>query len=180
MIHNQCSYFELVSPEYLGHDIIWYMLPDQKVNANTMTSASFGKSIVKSDFILALIYKLQKKSHNFNNQSNTDSTKDISTNIQLVVVWIPGEGLSFHVNAMLIEHIDTITWDEEKLVKLCYRHRTPSKRALTIEDTWLLDDVSVLKTISRRNGEKYATEITISEGTKNEETIKPLFIPSNI
>jgi hypothetical protein len=63
IIHNQYLDFELVSPAYFGHNVIWLKSPDQKVDTDTMIRANFGKSITKKEFTSALIYKLQRKKY---------------------------------------------------------------------------------------------------------------------
>jgi hypothetical protein len=180
IVHNQCLDFELVSPEYLGYDVIWHILPDQKVNANTMTSAAFKRDISKLGFTTALLYKLCRRSHNSDDQSNADNTKDTSTNIQLLVIWRSVNRYEFRVNAILIKHESTITWDKEKLMKLCSMYRTLNKYDRIIEDTWLLDDEAVLMTILKWGAEKHTIEITISEATKKDDSIEPLWVPSNM
>jgi hypothetical protein len=78
LVHNQCSDLELVYPEYLSHNATWYIPPNQKVDANTMSSSSFRKDETEREFITILIYRLQKKKHL---ESDVDNTKDMSTNI---------------------------------------------------------------------------------------------------
>jgi hypothetical protein len=173
IIHNQCSDFELTSLECFSHNVIWHIPPDQKVDANTMTSGSFGVSAAV--FTSALIYKLQKKSHNSNNQSNADNTEDALTNIQLLVIW----GLNdrdFYLDTVLIKHSNTITWDKDKLWELYSTRRHPQTDELTFEDTWLLDDATVLMTVLTFEEENSVFKITISKGIRIDDSIELLCI----
>jgi hypothetical protein len=173
IIHNQCSQFELVSPVYFGHNAIWYIPPDQKVDTNAMTKASLGRDSVKKEFTSALMYKLQRKE---SLKSCVDNTEDTSTSIQLLVNWIVGDGYMPFVNAMLIKHNNAILWDGDKLRKLCVIYRLYSCR---IKDTWQLDNATILMitTLKRRRGRVF--EITISEGTVKDGSMEPICV-SNI
>jgi hypothetical protein len=179
IIHNQCSDFELISPVYFGHDVIWHILPDQKVDANTMTRASFRRNTAKSDSMIALIYKLQRKNHNPNNQSGANNTKNTSTNHQLLVIWGVDNSHKLCVNIMLIKHNNIITWDEDKLKELYSMHHALHEVYCVIEDTWLLDNEIVLMTASGWGIVNHAIEIIISKGTRKYNSMKPLYIPSN-
>jgi hypothetical protein len=83
LIHNQSSDFELISPVYFGHNVIWHVPPNQKVDVNTTTRANFGKESFKLESASALIYKLQrKKSLRLDDQSDLDN-KSADLEIQL-------------------------------------------------------------------------------------------------
>jgi hypothetical protein len=130
----------LVSPAYFGHNAIWIRSPDQKVDANAMARASFGKDTTKDEFSSALIYKLQKKKRlKYSDQSDADdkSKKDTSTSLQLLIIWRSNFGYKyeFFVRALLIKHSDTIIWDEDALKKLHSMH-------LALLDKGLLIDIS--------------------------------------
>jgi hypothetical protein len=168
IIHDQCSDFELVSPVYFGHNIIWRIPPDQKVDANTATSVSFGRDVTKDESAGALIYKLQRKSHKSNNQSGMDSTstEDTLTSLQLLVIWKSVNKCIFSARALLIKHSNVITWDKDTLKKLHSMHLALCKEDHIIEDTWLLDDATVLVTTLK--WKKDRDEITISKGTRKD------------
>jgi hypothetical protein len=206
IIHNRCSDFELVSPANFVHNTIWYIPPDQKVDANTMIKAIFGRNMFEIEFKIALIYNLQmKKRLESNDQSNADNafTENTSTSIQLLVMWGPSVKYKngFSVRALLIKHDDAIIWDEDKLKDLHSMHLaqlnkgihvdvsnefkdinffTSNGNPFAIEDTWMLDDATVLMTTLKWNGGSYTFEITISEGTRKHDSMEPLPIPSSI
>jgi hypothetical protein len=183
LVHNQCSYFELVSPVCFGHNAIWIRSPDQKVDANTMTDASFGIEIFKTEFASALVYKLQrKKQFKSNDQTSVDniSTEDSSTNLQLLVIWNANEEYRYCVRALLIKHSNTITWYEDTLEKLHSMHLSLCRSDDVIEDTWLLDDVTALTTTSKWEEESRTFEITLSEGTIKDDSREPLWVSSSM
>jgi hypothetical protein len=172
----------LVSPVYLGHHVIWIRSPDQKVDANAITKAILGRNIAKDDFTGALIYKVQRKHRKSNNQSGTSSklTEDASTGLQLLVIWRYNE-YRLYVRALLIKHSNAIAWNEDTLEKLYSMHLSLLRDKHNIKDTWLLDNETVLTTTSECKGFwNYATKITISEGTREDDFMKPLWIPSSI
>jgi hypothetical protein len=175
LVYNQCSDFELVSPAYFGSDIIWHIPPNQKVNANTMTRAGFGKNPVKREFTSVLIYRLQKK-ESF--KSNADST---STDHRLLVIWRSDDRYDFTVRVLLIKHRNTITLDKDKLKRLYYSSLAPLRDGCVIRNTWVLDDANVLMTTSKREKRIRTTEITISKGTKEDnDFMVPLRVSSNM
>jgi hypothetical protein len=160
------------------------------MDANTMTRASFGKSITNDDFVGVLIYKLQRKSGLESNVGNT-SKEESSTSVQLLVILERKSWCGFSVRALLIEHSNTIAWDEDKLRELySMRYALLNKCHLTenndvirkylIEDMWLLDDTTVLMTTSKQCRVNYVFEIAIYEGTKKDDTMEPLWIPLNM
>jgi hypothetical protein len=182
LVLNKCSYFELVSPTYFGHNAIWYIPPDQKVDTNAATKASFGRDVTKDEFINALIYKLQrKKCSESNDQSSADSafTEDTSANIQLLVIWSLNK-YEIYVRALLIKHNNTIIWNEDTLEKLQSMYLAPHRDNYDTKDTWLLDDATMLMTTLKWKKMRHTTEIIITEGIKEDDSMEPLWIPSSI
>jgi hypothetical protein len=194
----------LVSSVYFGHDVIWFIPPDQKVDTNNMTSAIFGQFTADHKFSSALIYKLQRKRHaKSNNQFNADNalTEVSSTNVQLLVIWkYDAWDNEFSVCALLIKHGSTIIWDAYKLEKLHSIHLALLNKDLfiiigdkygsdlliefkedpfAIEDTWLLNDATVLVT-SKWKKESRTFEIAISKGTRKDDIMEPLWASSTM
>jgi hypothetical protein len=183
LVHNQCSDLELVSPAYFGYNAIWHMPPDQKVDANTVARAGFGRDITKDEFASALIYKLQRrKCPESDDQSNADSTKDTSTSLQLLVIWKANDwhDNKFFIRVLLIKHSNATAWDEDTLEKLHSTYCALLKDDYNIKDIWMLDDATVLITTSNWKYVSCATKITISEGTREDDFMEPLCIPSSI
>jgi hypothetical protein len=182
LVHNRCSDFELISPVCFGHNATWHISPDQKVDTNAIIGASFGRSLFEIEFSSALIYKLQRKKRlESNGQSDVNSvfTEDTLTSVQLLVIWRINDDYDFCVRALLIKHSNTITWNENALEKLHSTHLFLCKAAGNIEDTWLLDDAAVLVTTSKwKVGRTF--EITISEGTRKDDTMEPLWVSLNM
>jgi hypothetical protein len=166
----------LVSPSYFGSDVIWHIPPGHNVDVNTVTRVCFRKNIFKQKFTTALLYKLQRKN---GLKSNVDNTKDTSTNIQLLVIWKFDGDYIFCVNLVLIKHSNTITLDENKLERLHSMHRALHNNDHAIEETWLLDDATVLMTTLKWGKVNHAIEITLSKGTRKYDSITPLCVPSN-
>jgi hypothetical protein len=144
-----------------------------------MTRVGFGEELFKPEFSSALLYKLQKKeSLEFNDQSNADSifAEDTSTNVQLLIIWRYNNECEVCVRSLLVKHSNIITWDEDTLDKLYSMYLFLCKDDNIIEDTWLLNDATVLITTSKWKGESREFEIIISEGTRKDGTMEPLWI----
>jgi hypothetical protein len=174
IIHNQCSDFELVSPEYFGSNIIWHIPPDQKVNANAVVRASFGKNVTKREFSSALIYKLQRKKRLGSDADNT------STSHQLLVIWRSDNRYGYFMRVLLVKHSNTITLDENTLKELDYPRFSLIRKSCNIKNTWALGDATVLMTTSKLEKQIRTIEITISEGTREDDTMRQLLITSNM
>jgi hypothetical protein len=124
------------------------MPPDQKVNVNTMTRASFGINAIKYEYESALIYKLQRKKHLESNADNTFA-EDAVTSPQLLAIWRAIDKSKISIRTLLIKHSNTITWDEDTLKKLYSMYLALCRDNDVIEDTWMLDDATVLMTTSK-------------------------------
>jgi hypothetical protein len=144
-----------------------------------MTSASFRIDINEYRFESALLYKLQrKKGPKSNDQSNVDSTftEDTSTSLQLLVIWKSKSS----VRALLIKHSNTIAWNEDTLEKSRSMHLALLRDNLIVKDIWLLDNATVLMTTSKRERASCVFEITVSEGVRENDTMEPLWVSSNM
>jgi stalled ribosome rescue protein Dom34 len=154
------------------------------VDDNAETRASFGAEEIKDEYESALIYKLQKKKKHIesNDQSNVDSTftDDISTSLQLLLIWRYDNVHKCSSRARLIKHSITITWDEDTLEKVHSIHLALLRSVPIIKDTWLLDDTTILMTASEWEDYSQTFEITISEGTKEDSAMGPLWVSSNM
>jgi hypothetical protein len=175
MIHNQCPNFELVSPECIGCDITWHIPPDQKVDANTMKSASFERNTTGKDFTCALIYKLQRKEY-----FEFDIDNTTNTSIQLVIICRVRNGYDSCLDVSLIERSNTMSWSEDKLKEFYYESYDINTYSHTIEDIWPLDDETVLITASKWEEWWHPIEVTLSEGTIEDDTIELLDISSDM
>jgi hypothetical protein len=147
-----------------------------------MTRISFGTHVNSDEFVGALMYKLQRKKRlEFNSQSNADNAfkEDASTNLQFLVAW-KIDKLRILIRALLIKHSNTITWDEDTLGKLHSMHLALLRDDAVVEDTWFLDDTTALMTTLKWQKEDDRAEITISEGTRKDDSMKPLWVSSNM
>jgi hypothetical protein len=148
-----------------------------------MTRTGFGKDKIKNEYVSALIYKLQRKKRlESNEQSNANnaSIEDTSTSLRLLVMWGPNNGHKISARALLIRHSNAITWNEDTLEKLHSMHLDLLRDNCVVRDTWLLDDATVLMTILKWKRGKDTFKIIITEGTREDDSMEPLWIPSSI
>jgi hypothetical protein len=143
------------------------------VDTNAKTSAGFGKNAVGREFASTLIYRLRRK---WSLESNADNT---STSDQLLVIWRSDHKYECYVRVLLIKHDNTITLDEDQLKKLDYPPSALLKNSRNVENKWKLDDATVLIT-SRWEKQIHTIEVTISEGTGEDDSMEPLWISSNM
>jgi hypothetical protein len=160
------------------------MPPAQEVDVGAATRACFAKDATKDEFASALIYKLQRKNIEPNNQSNEDNTsaEDTSTSLQLLLIW--GSNVSYknglYVRALLIKHSNAITWDEDMLERLHSIHRALLRDDYNVEDTWLLDGVTMLNTKTEWVEGSHLFEIAIYEGNRKDSAVAPLWVSSSM
>jgi hypothetical protein len=130
-IDNQCSDIELTSPVCFIKDGACHVQFPQRVNPESVMKANFITGMNRDVFGGALLYHLKRK-------------MDASISTQLLVIWGYGSYLPYS-RALLIEHENTFTWDEDKLKRFydaCSRHRY----AYFFTNDWLLNDNTRLGT----------------------------------
>jgi hypothetical protein len=155
------------------------------------------------------LQRKKRPGSNDQSNADSTSAEDTLINLQLLVIWKSNDECSFSVRALLIKHSNIITWDEGTLEKLHSMYLALLNKGLLIdtsavfeeassvvseedssivfeadpfvvEDTWLLDDVTVLITASKWKEENREIEITISEGTRKDDSMEPLWVSSNM
>jgi hypothetical protein len=178
IIHNQSTSIELTSPAHAGLYATCYLLPDQNVDVGSTTQVSFG---IDPDWWWwatgVLMYKLQGKN---TDQSNEDvmSSEEETTCIQLVIVWKVNSSKEFSAASYLLEHSEECVWNKHWLLSLRKHYKLTNIQHSTIEDTWLVYDNTVLMTSLNMTHEEecYKLEITISEASISDDTLRPRYI----
>jgi hypothetical protein len=135
------------------------------------------------------MYKLQRKGRF---ESTEDNTNDTSTSVQLLIICETGGWSGLSIYALLIEHNNTITWNEDKLRELHSKHldlpnkhylikrKYASEEYIHIEYKWQLDDTITLVTKSWWGSDNCKFEIILADATRGDDFMTPLQIPSNI
>jgi hypothetical protein len=116
----------------------------------------------------------------------------MSTNVQLLVIFVIDDWHGLSARTLLIEHSNVIIWDEDKLRELYHMYlalfnkdhiietKNKGREWTFIKQTWLLDDTTALMTSSHWRQDGYTFDITISKGIRKDDAMKPLWIPSNM
>jgi hypothetical protein len=168
-VHNQCLDFKLKYRGCFSAGINWTKRLDVKVNAGYTTRA-----VLKSPYVASkgsLMYQLQRKHIKYDGQLKP-------TYILLFVAWKLEGYKELHVCIRLIEYDKRIVWNGYKQEDYYQRYADQlSKYTGPIKNTWLTHDGTVLMTrlgldFTKRN----VLYITISEGTKNSHTRKPVWL----
>jgi hypothetical protein len=177
-IDNRCSNIELVSPIYFIKDTMLRMHFPQQVDSKSKMKVSFRTGMNRSTFGGVLLYYLQRKENEKpDDQSNAD--KDISISTQLLVIWgcISDK---IYSRTWLVEHENTLSWDENKLERLYYVYAGHYEEYSDIDpQAWLLDDNIMLKIEREALYGEFKIEIIISEEKDQLCPQKPLWIDSN-
>jgi hypothetical protein len=116
-IHNIYPGLELMSPLYCSNDTTCHLSPNQQTDIGTIMKASFRIDPKQKDFKGALLYKLQRKYVNRDDNlpsSSTASIKNTVANVYLLVIW-DVKNHSHRFCACLIECTNDFIWDEDKL-----------------------------------------------------------------
>jgi hypothetical protein len=180
IIHHQFPGIEFVSPVYAGDIITCYFSPDQNVEVGSTRQAGFNIGYDQGKSTGALMYKLQRKNIDKSNKE-TISNEEEAICIQLVAIWKVYESGKTCVDSVLIEHDKDSILDRDRLSKLAEYYDLFDVQDL-IENTWLMRDNTVLVTsvIVTREEAYYKLKITISEGTINKYTWRPLYIDLDV
>jgi hypothetical protein len=103
--------------------------------------------------------------------------EEASKMMQLLVTWKINRSECSKVDIMLVEYDDKLALSEDKLAQLCEKvNGIPSNYYII---TWLMCDNTVLAgTYEVMSEEGLELKITISEGTENEYTMRPMWIDS--
>jgi hypothetical protein len=165
IIHHQFPGVELVSPVYGSDGAECCLLPDQKVDVDSMMQTDFDIDPTQEESIGILMYKLQRK---YTGQYD----KNNAICIQFVVIWKVNSSGEFRLASRLIEHDKYHTWDRDELMKLAKRYVLFSIRRGPTEETWLMRDNTVLmiNLNATREEECYKLEITIAETNIRDDT----------
>jgi hypothetical protein len=176
-IYNKYQDINLTSPAYFIHGGKWHAVHDQEMGINAEVRSYFefysGQDVLEG----ALIYKLQRRQHAESDKLIQDESKII----QLLVAWHVEHTKEPHVHALLVEHDREFDWDKDKLKRIHQKYwHSFNAFVSSIEDNWLLNDVTVLLTSLKWKRDSYAFEITISEGTREGSHMEPLWVSSNM
>jgi hypothetical protein len=172
-IHNQSQSVNLISPVYFTHGGMWYVVPDQEIDADAVTrnylEFNSGQDISEG----ALAYRIQEQYIESDKHAQYESKR-----IQLLVAWRIEHTNGLHVRALLVEHDKEFNWDEDKLRRLYQKYwHLLDAQIDPIKSKWLLNETTVLEIEVKVMSGGYRWDIFISEEKKVENNIeRPLWI----
>jgi hypothetical protein len=167
-IRNQCSDFKLTDGRYISTGADWNKDPGWEIDTGRLVNADLIP--FQSAFEGVLSYRLQRKHVKPNNQRE-------STHIRLFVAWKSEDYKNFRMFVHLIKHDEPIEWNEIRLDEYYQQHANQlSRYAVPINETWSIGNDTVLMTkveldFTKRDG---VLNVTISKGTKNNRTKRPV------
>jgi hypothetical protein len=180
-IHNKCSNIELVEPMCFSDGAVCYTPLDQKVEPGGVLETVFRIKSIWGKSEGALLCRLRKKGADSDQQSDSGTTnidEDWSNHARLLVGWKLERPQDLRVYMLLIEHGEKLVWTEDKLLKQHndFRGRLRVHNG-AVEDTWLMEDGSVLKlALDGVGNREYGIRIAITNAQQNEHTSIPLWI----
>jgi hypothetical protein len=172
IIHNQFPGIELVSPMYYINGATCYLSPAQRVDVDSTTQAGFDIGLTQDKSTGVLIYKLQRR--------NADEFNE-ETCIRIVIIWEVHRSGKFSVASLIVEHNKSHVWDEDKSLQLIKHRDLFGMQYDLTEETYLMREHTVLMTRMSiiRKEEYYELEMTITEGSINEDTQRLRYIDMN-
>jgi hypothetical protein len=180
IIYHQLPGVELVSPVYSSLFATCYLSPDQCVDVGFATQVGFNIGLDQYGTVGVLMYKLQRKSVDQSNKEDIASEEE-ATCVQLVMIWKIDSPKGFYINSYLIEHDGGHVWDRVRLTLLAYKCELVNIQHSPIEETWLMRDHTVLMTSLNATCEEECCklEMTISETSIKDDTMRPMYIDLN-
>jgi hypothetical protein len=170
---------ELTSSIYFTKDATCHGHLPQQIDSKSVMRATFKIGLDKDTFGGVLLCHLQRKEYSgSDDRSNTDKDTLIST--QLLVIWeFRIDRLYSH--AWIIEHENTVTWNEDKLERLYDAYDSLYDTDIIFNTgRWLLDDNTELQTVCETSYEEdFEVNIIISEEKNLLRPRKPLWIDPN-
>jgi hypothetical protein len=192
-VHNRCPDIELVSPVYsCDHEKhCEYLI--EGTDVDTMMKIGFRYGIDQDEHGGILAYEMRRKgntksSHQFSTDTtSTRAVEDTSKIIQLLVAWKFERSWEFSARIVLVEHDSALVLNEGGLAQLYDKvHAIPSKVYDWIlkydgiyKSTWLMSNNIVLEAAGEIICEEgFGLKITVSEGARNLDAVKPMWIDS--
>jgi hypothetical protein len=173
-MHHQFPGVELVSPVYAGYGIECYSSPDQRVDFGSTTRAGFDIDSGQKASIGVLMYKLQGKNmYQFNDEE--------AKHMELVVIWKVYRS-EFDVYPFITEHEKDDILERKRLLKLARNYRPNNVQNNSTENTWFMDDHTVLMIRLNVNHEEecYKLEMTLSETSIRDDTQRPWYFDEDM
>jgi hypothetical protein len=187
-IHNQYPDIKLASQAYFCSRAKRYEYLVNRTDTGTIMKIGFRFELDQDEFGGILMYKMQRKG---NTKSGHQSSTDIKVieealkMMQLLVTWKVKHLEEPKVNIVLAKHDSDLVLNEDKLAQLYDKiNDMPSKEYSwfleyddIFESTWLVCDNTVMETRYGVNYEEgLELKINISEGVRNLNIIKPMWI----
>jgi hypothetical protein len=163
-INNQCSNIELTSPVHFTKDTTCYIRFPQQVDSKSEMKVKFKTGIDRDTFGGVLLYRLQRKN-------------DVSISTQLLVIWGWNSYKKLYSRVRLIEHENTLVWNEDKL-KMLYDVYNSQYNMDFDKREWLLNDNTKLETRCETSRGGLEMNIIISEEKDLSLPRNPLWVDS--
>jgi hypothetical protein len=191
-IYNQYPDIELISPIYFCNHGKRYEYLIERTDGSTMMKTSFRIEFDKL-YSSILVYEVQRKENTRSDyQLNADTTsteavEDTSKMMRLLVAWKEDDSRKLITRILLVEHDNELVLNEDRLTQLYDKiYNMPNEVydwILKYDDiyksTWLVYDNMVLEAANEIIYEKGCElKITISEGARNLDSMKPFWIDS--
>jgi hypothetical protein len=183
-IHNQHPNIDLAVLVYFCDGGTYNERPVERMDIDAMINIGFQFGLDKLPYGI-LMCQVQKNGNTMSDhQPNADTTstkavEDTSKMMQLLVTWKIERFREPKVHIVLVEHDSKLVLDEDKLARLYDKiDDWFSRHYSTSKSTWLVCDNIVLEASVEVHEEDLELKIIISEGVRNTDNMKPMWIDS--
>jgi hypothetical protein len=184
-IHNQYPDIELVSPIHSCNHGIHRGYSVERTNTGAAMKIDFKLDHDQDVFEGISVYEIQRNTRS-GYQSSIDTTPTEAAEnplriMRLLVIWKIERSKRPKVNVVLVEYDNGLVLDEDKLAQLYYKVNDIAFGYDPSESRWLMyDDDDAALTAGREVIRKTGLElkITIYQGVRNTDTIRPMWIES--
>jgi hypothetical protein len=192
-VHSRHPGIELASPVHLCDGISYNGGPAERVDTGVMMKIDFRFDLNQDEHKCILMCEVRRKENTrYDYQSNTDATsfeavEDTSKMIRLLAAWKINRSWKFNAQIVLAEHDRELVLNEDKLGwiydkvddTLVEVYASLFRYNGIYKSTWLAYDNTVLEITSEVvDKEGFGLKIAISEGTKDKDTKKLMWIDS--
>jgi hypothetical protein len=179
VVHNQDPNIWLESPIYFCDGGTCYGYPVERTNIGIIMKIGFRFDPDQDEFGGILMYEVQRKSNvisSYEPNIETEVIEEASKMMRLLVAWkIEGPGEP-KVNIVLIEYGNEPVLNEDKLAQLY--GEVDDIPYNYYKGTWLMRDDTVLNASTEVHKEGLELKITISQGVRNPNAMKSMWIGS--
>jgi hypothetical protein len=182
-VYNQYLDIELASPVYFCNRGTYYECSVERTDVGTIMKISFRLDLDQDEPGGILMYAVQRKGNaGSDHQSSIDTVyakviEEASKMMRLLITWKIKHLEEPKVNVILVEYDNKFVLNEDKLARLYGKVDDIFSQCSNLSRrTWSMCDNTVLIPNVTMQKEGFESKMTISQGIRNTDTIRPMRI----